>query len=91
MTTAHTSNEKDPRVTSTGPFENHTTNNSDFAISDRPSKALATIKDKFDQHGHGVHDGDNNDFIVVQKNWGHSRHCRDYAALIGFGRQLGVL
>ena len=91
MTTAHTTNEKDPRVTSTGPFENHTTNELDFKTFADASKALTTIKAKFDLHGHGVHDGDNNDFIVVQKNWGHSRHCRDYAALIGFGRQLGVL
>ena len=91
MTTAHTTNEKDPRVTSTGPFEIHTTNKSDFPTFEGASKALATIKAKFDLHGHGVHDGDNNDFIVVQKNWGHLRHCRDYAALIGFGRQLGVL
>lgn len=28
--TAHTTNEKDPRVTSTGPLENHTTNAFDF-------------------------------------------------------------
>ena len=91
MTAAHTTNEKDPRVTSTGPFENHTTNALNFPIFEDASKALVTIKAKFDLHGHGVHDGDNNDFIVVQKNWGHSRHCRDYAALIGFGRQLGVL
>jgi len=43
MTTVHTTNEKDPRVTSTGPFENHTTNDLDFTTVDRPSKALATI------------------------------------------------
>ena len=91
MTTAHTTNEKDPRVTSTGSFENHTTTELDFKTFEGASKALATIKAKFDLYGHGVHDGDNNDFIVVQKNWGHSRYCRDYAALIGFGRQLGVL
>ncbi len=91
MTTAHTINEKDPRVTSTGPFENHTINDLDFPTRDRPSKALATIKAKFALRGHSVHDGSNKDFVVVQKGWGHSRHCRDYAALISFGRQLGVL
>lgn len=91
MTTAHTTNEKDPRVTSTGPFENHITNESDFPIFDGASKALATIKAKFALRGHSVHDGSSHDFIVVQKDWGHSRYCRDYAALIGFGRQLGVL
>ena len=90
MTTAHTTNEKghgcDPV-----PFQNHTTNDLDFPISERPSKALATIKAKFALHGHSDHDGSNQDFIVVQKDWGHSRYCQDYAALIGFGRQLGVL
>ena len=73
------------------PFQNYTTNKLDFPTFEGASKALVTIKAKFDRHGHSVHDGDNNDFIVVQKNWGHSRYCRDYAALIGFGRQLGVL
>ena len=91
MTAAHTTNEKDPCVASTGPFENCTTNAPDFPIFEDASKALATIKAKFDLHGHGIHDGGNNDFTVVQKNWGHSRYCCDYAALIGFGRQLGVL
>jgi len=91
MTTVHTTNEKDPRVTSTGPFENHTTNDLDFTTVNRPSKALATIKAQFALHGHSVHDGSNHDFIVVRMNWGHSRYCQDYAALIGFGRQLGVL
>ncbi len=90
MTTAHTTNGKghgcDPV-----PFQTHTTNDLDFPTSDRPSKALATVKAKFALRGHAVYDGDNRDFIVVQKSWGHSRHCRDYAALIRFGRQLGVL
>jgi hypothetical protein len=91
MTIAHTTNEKDPRVTSTGPFENHTTNDIDFPTLNSPSKALVTIKAKFALRGHSVHDGSDRDFIVVQKDWGHSRYCRDYAALIGFGRLLGVL
>ena len=90
MTTAHNTNEKghgcDPV-----PFENHTTNALDFPIFDDASKALANTKAKFALRGHSVHDGSDRDFIVVQKDWGHSRYCRDYAALIGFGRQLGVL
>ena len=90
MTTAHTTNEKGHGLHPV-PFENHTTNDGDFPISERPCKALATIKAKFALRGHAVHDGENHDFIVVQKNWGHSRYCLDYAALIDFGRQLGVL
>ena len=90
MTTAHTTNGKghgcDPV-----PFQNHTTNNSNFPTFEDASKALSNIKAQFAMHGHAVHDGGNHDFIVVQRNWGHSRHCRDYAALIGFGRQLRVL
>jgi hypothetical protein len=73
------------------PHTNFTTNDLDFPTGDRPSKVLATIKAQFALRGHSVHDGGNHDFIVVQTNWGHSRHCQDYAALIVFGRQLGVL
>lgn len=90
MTTVHTTNGKghgcDPV-----PFQNHTTNDLDFPTGGRPSKALVSIKAKFALHGHAVHDGNNREFIVVQKNWGLSRYCRDYAELVSFGRQLGVL
>ena len=91
MTTAHTTNKKDPRVTSTGPFENHTTNDLDYPTGHRPGKASAALKAQFARAGHLVHDGGNDDYIVVKTDWCMSRHCRDYAALIGFGRQLGVL
>ena len=91
MTTAHTTNEKDPRVTSTGHFENHTTNDLDYPTGHRPGKASAALKAQFARAGHLVHDGGNDDYIVVKSDWCMSRHCRDYAALIGFGRQLGVL
>jgi len=90
MTTAHTTNEKGHGLHPV-PFQNHTINDMDFPTGDRPSKALATIKAKFALRGHAVHDGGNYDYLVVQKNWGHFRCCQDYAALIGFGRQLGVL
>lgn len=90
MTTVHCINGKghgcDPV-----PFQKHTINDLDFPTGDRPSKALATTKAKFALRGHSVHDGSNRDFIVVHMHWGHTRYCRDYAALIGFGRQLGVL
>ena len=91
MTTAHTTNEKDPRVTSTGPFENHPSNDLDYPTGHRPGKASAALKAQFARAGHLVHDGGNDDYIVVKADWCMSRHCRDYAALIGFGRQLGVL
>ena len=91
MTTAHTTNEKDPRVTSTGPFENHTTNNLDYPIEHRTGTASAALKAKFERAGHLGHYGGNEDYIVVKTDWCMSRHCRDYAALVGFGRQLGVL
>jgi len=90
MTTANTTNEKGHGCNPV-PFGNHTTNGLDFPTFSDASKALATIKAEFDLHGHRVHDGDNRDFTVVQKNWGHSRYCRDFAALMSFGRQLGVL
>lgn len=41
MTTAHTTNEKDPRVKSTGPFENHTITSIDYPIEHRTGKASA--------------------------------------------------
>lgn len=90
MTTGYTTNGKghgcDPV-----PSQHHTTNDLDYPTGHRPGKATAALKAQFSRAGHLVHDGGNDDYIVVQKNWGHSRHCRDYAALVGFGRQLGVL
>lgn len=90
MTDTHTTNRKghgcDPV-----PFQNHTNNDLDYPPSERLGKALATIKAKFAMHGHAVHDGGNHDFILVQTNWGHSRYCRGYAALVDFARQLGVM
>lgn len=89
MTATHTTNIKghgcDPV-----PFQNHSTNDLDYPPSERPGKALATLKDKFALHGHLVHDGGNDDYIVVKSDWCMSRHCSDYAALVSFGRMLGV-
>lgn len=73
------------------PFQNYITNALDFPTGGRPSKALVSIKAKFALHGHAVHDDNNRDFTVVQKNWGLSRYSRDYAELVSFGRQFGVL
>ena len=90
MTAAHTTNEKDPRVTSTGPFENHTTNDLDYSIEHRTGTASAAFKAKFARAGHLVREGGNDDYIVVKTDWCMSRHCPNYAALVSFGRVLGV-
>ena len=90
MTNAHTTNEKDPRVASTGPFENHTTTDLDYPTGHRTGTASAALKAKFARAGHLVHDGGNEDYIVVKADWCMSRHCPNYAALISFGRVLGV-
>jgi len=49
------------------------------------------LKSKFAMRGHLVRDGDNDDYIVVKSDWCMSKHCRDHAALVAFGRVLGVL
>lgn len=86
MTAAHTINEKghgcDPV-----PFQNH---NPDSPIENRAGKASAALKAKFARAGHLVHDGGNGDYIVVKADWCMSRHCPNYAALVSFGRVLGV-
>ncbi len=66
------------------------TNEPDYPTGQRPCKALETLRAKFSMRGHLVHDGGNHDFIVVHRDWGHSRHCPDYSALVRFGRVLGV-
>ena len=90
MTNAHTTNEKDPSVASTGPFENHTSINPDYPIEHRTGTASAALKAKFERAGHLVHEGGNDDYIVVKADWCMSRHCPNYAALVSFGRILGV-
>ena len=90
MTNAHTTNEKghgcDPV-----PFQKYTFNDLDHPTGKRPCKASADLKAQFARAGHLIHDGGNEDYIVVKADWCKSRHCPNYAALIGFGRQLGVL
>lgn len=90
MTALHTINEKGPSVTSTGPLD-HTTNGFHYPTSECPRKALVKQKAQFPFSGHAAHDGGSQDFIVVQRDWGHSRHCPDYFALTLIGRQVGVL
>lgn len=66
------------------------TTHTEFTPEHRPGKASATLKAQFALAGHMVHEGGNEDYIVVQANWGMSRHCSDFAALIAFARQIGV-
>ena len=66
------------------------TNEFDYPTGHRTGKASAALKAKFERAGHLVHDGGNGDYIVVKADWCMSRHCPDYAALVSFGRILGV-
>lgn len=52
---------------------------------------LDFIKARFALGGHLVIDGDNRDFIVVNRKWGQSRYCMDLDVLMAFGRAIGVL
>ncbi len=51
-------------------------------------KSAATLIAKFALAGHAVHRLESG-FLVTR--WGMSRHCPDLAALVNFGRVLGVL
>jgi hypothetical protein len=87
----NSTNEKDPSAGNTGSFENHSLRMGDYPTRMTFGKASSQLKSKFAQAGHLVHDGCDNDYFVIKANWSVSRHCRDYAALIAFGRQLGVI
>lgn len=85
--TSHT-NEKDPRVSSTGPFENHTTNDLNFATGTRHSKAIATQVAQLAIRGHAVHQLKDGGFLVCK--YGHTFHAIDFVELQAFARRLGV-
>lgn len=59
-------------------------------IGNLQAKRLANLRAQFALKGHAVHDGGNGDYIIVQANWGMSRHCQDFAALETFAIVLGV-
>ena len=44
---------------------------------------------RFAMKGAAVHRLADGGFIVAQ--WGLPRHCADFAALVGFARQMGVI
>lgn len=89
MTAAHTTNEKGHGLHPV-PLQNHTANDCDYPTGHRTGTASAALRAKFARAGHLVHDGGNEDYIVVKADWYMSRHCPNYAALILFGRVLGV-
>lgn len=84
-------NGKDPRAGNTGPFENYSSHSRDYPTEISFGKASQALKASFARAGHLVYDGSDDDYFVIKANWGMSRHCRDYAALVAFGRQLGVI
>ena len=51
-------------------------------------KATATVIAQFALAGHAVHKGSAQDFIVCK--FGMTRHCKDFAALQAFAKQVGV-
>ena len=72
-------------------FLNHSLSAFDYPIAHRSRKASEVHKASFARAGHIVHDGGNNDYIVVKADQRMSRHCWSHAALMAFGRQLGVI
>ena len=71
-------------------FAKHSSNVLNYPIEPRAGKASAMLKAQFARAGHMVHEGGNDDYIVVKADWHMSRHCCNLAALVTFGRQLGV-
>lgn len=82
-----TANARGASVCRTEPLQNYPNNIVDFPMPDR---SLATLKARLALAGHQVHEGSNNDFIVVKADWVMSRHCPDLAALRRFARVVGV-
>jgi len=62
----------------------------DYLAGHGAGKASAALRAKFERAGHLVNDGGNDDYIVVKADWCMSRHCPNYAALVSFGRMLGI-
>lgn len=52
-------------------------------------KRETTLIARFALKGAAVHRLADGGFIVAQ--WGLSRHCVDFASLVGFARQMGVM
>lgn len=72
-------------------FSNHSFDGFHYPIEQRSRKASATLKAQFARAGHTVHDGGNDDYIVVKSDRRMSDHCWSHAALVAFGLLLGVV
>ncbi|MBK6867601.1 MAG: hypothetical protein IPG98_06615 [Burkholderiales bacterium] len=53
------------------------------------AKRETTLIARFAMKGAAVHRLADGGYVVAQ--WGMSRHCVDFAALVGFARQMGVI
>ena len=71
-----------PAATGLSAYENTSTN-----ILDQ--KRETTLMARFAMKGAAVHRLADGGFIVAQ--WGLSRHCVDFASLMAFARQMGVM
>lgn len=76
------SNDETPSVRGKGFLKS-----TDTAESTPTDKRIANLIAGFALRGHAVHRLKSG-FLVTC--WGMSRHCPDYAALVNFGRVLGV-
>jgi hypothetical protein len=88
---ARTTNEKDPRVTSTGSLENHTTNDLDFSIGERHRKAFKTLAARFALIGHTLTRSDPADGAVMYYagRWGLQKALPDLDAVQQFLAHVG--
>ena len=81
-------NEKAPGAINTEGLTTDTTNDLNFAIGTRHSKAIATQVAELAIRGHAVHQLKDGGFLVCK--YGHTFHVNDFAELQAFARRLGV-
>ena len=81
-------NGKAPGAINTEGLETDTTNDLNFAIGDRPRKAVVTLIAEFAMHGCAVHQLQDGGFFVC--NHGQSKYSPDFNALQMFACKVGV-
>lgn len=72
------------------PAETHKDNTSSCIIAFTDNCNKPNLIARIGRAGHLVHEGNEQSFTVVHPRWGLSRHCEDFAALLGFSRIAGV-